>query len=394
MQSGTARSQPGDAQPSMSYFEWRPAGNAVTIRLSLAVIERLEAAIMDGFRSLPRRGAEVGGVLFGQAAMSDLATTVTIDDFEPVECEHRRGPSYVLSDADKRRLERTLRKGRPDRQVVGFYRSHTRLGLYLDQDDDSLAHNYFPGSSQVFLLVRPHATKSGVAGFFFWEEGTIHRQSTYLQFPFRRSELQAAAPASAPPASAPAPVPAAARRPALVWKRAIEAADALLARARRLRNVRWERLLAGLGVLLCLGAVEYLVLRAQFRSTASTPALRVERRGGYLDVRWNRDAPDSVRAERGLLEITDGSARQQLRLDAGQLRTGSVAYSPRTNDVSIRLELFGAAGTRSESLRVVDNTHRATPCPVVEQAQPPPPAQPRSSPPQRANRRAWQDDGL
>jgi hypothetical protein len=450
MRSGTARSREGDARPFPAYFEWRPASGAISIHLSFAVMDQLEADIMKGFCSVPKRGAEVGGILFGHAEISEFETVVHIDDFEPVECEYRRGPSYVLSDADKRRLERTLRKGRADRQVVGFYRSHTRPGLYLDQDDFGLIQSYFPGSSQVFLLVRPHASKTSTGGFFFWEEENLRRQATYLEFPFSRTEIlkqtaggnasadsdSAAAP---PPLEAPPPQPAAgvppgrgAVRPLVApssarWSAYAGSARAFFENTARtaalyVRRAGWRPWAAAAIALVGLALVEYPLLKLLARRTVAgdaegrPPALRIERNGSYLQVDWNRNSSAVAQAQRGVLEITDGTFRQELQLDARQLRTGSVAYSPATHDVSFRLELVGANGSLSESLRVVEGTGQ--PASRNAGAQPPvtrpdlglagPPAapvrtaathspRPRTAvrkPAHRTARSAWYDDGL
>ncbi len=464
MRSGTARSREGGAHTAPAYFEWKAAGGEISIHLSFRIIDQLETGVMKGFWSVPKRGAEVGGVLFGRARTSESGTVVYIDDFEAVECEHRRGPSYALSEADKRRLERTLRKGSVEHQVVGFYRSHTRLGLYLDQDDYALIQTYFPGSAQVFLLIRPHATEAAAAGFFFWEEGTIRRQATYLEFPFSRAALlkahqpeqpafEAAEEPPAPPATPAPPARVAAPRatpasrpasrpfPPLPPPRPPASSPARLPAARQtletawqwlrgsLRRVRWEPMAAGAIVLLCLGVIEYQLLKGSGRPApaapvATPPGLRVERSGPYLQVNWNRTAPAVLRAERGVLEITDGAHRKELRLDAGQVRTGSVAYAPLSGDVSFRLDLTGGGDTVSESLRVVENLDRphlqsaaaamrprvpvavvapprpaavtpvkpAPPPPIVQRAELPKTAAKRAPKPVR--RRAYFDDGL
>jgi hypothetical protein len=377
------------------------------------VIDQLEADVMKGFRSVPKRGAEVGGVLFGRVVASEDGTAVYVEDYEPVECEYRRGPSFVLSDADRRRLERTLRKGAAHRQIVGFYRSHTRLGLYLDQDDYALVQRYFPGPNQVFLLVRPNASKTSVGGFFVWEDGNIRRQSTYLEFPFSRAEIlkgrqgvkcEAAREAGAAAPAQPAPsAPAVPRRftPALA----------------RVRTVPWPRVGIAAAVLLCVGGLEYSILRRFAQPVPAvaeadySPALHIERNGQYLEVNWNRNAPSVVNAKHAVLDITDGARRRQLFLDPAQLRTGSVAYAPAGDDVSFRLEIVGAKTTIRESLRVVEGTARpaiqaAAPrspveprAPAVEKAQPPQlavRAQARmpAKHPGRVRRRGWFDEGL
>jgi hypothetical protein len=279
-----------------------------------------------------------------------------------------------------------------------MYRSHTRLGLYLDQDDQALIQNYFPGPNQVYLLVRPHASKTSVGGFFFWEEGTIHRQSTYLEFPFSRAEIlkrmegvkreeaqtEAAPAVHAPQSAAPMPVPPAPEpRPRLVleypdlaewgakWIAKLRASPF----AARMRTVKWRPVGIAALVLLGIAGLEYELVRFfSRRAPAPTeadyaPALRIERNGDYLQVNWNRNAPSILQAKRAVLEITDGGYSKALRLDPGQLRTGSVAYSPASDDVNFRLELVGANATVSESLRVVEGAGR----PAAAQAPAPAP---------------------
>lgn len=378
MRYGSAQAKGGDARPSPECYEWKPPGRAISVRVSLAVIDQLDAAVMKGFRSVPERGAEIGGVLFGHVAASEEEALVYVEGYEPVECEYRRGASYVLSQADRRRLERTLRKGSAARQVVGFYRSHTRLGLYLDQDDFSLIQSYFPGAHQVFLLMRPHAGKPTTAGLFFWEEGTIHRQSTYLEFPFNRAAivnagavaelrdrspaeltlpkppLEPSAPVVAPPEAGPGPVSVQPITP----RPATEPRPHPMVPYRH--KAGWGPVAVAACALLCVAAIEYQVLRFSARRPAATleaeysPALRVERSGNHLRVGWNQNAPSVLHAERATLRITDGAATRELRLDARQARTGSVLYRPFTKDVSFRLELVGAKTTVSESLRVVE----------------------------------------
>lgn len=419
MRHGSARSSGGDSPSSPGYYEWRYQGQPLSIQLSFAVIDRLEADIMKGFWAVPKRGAEIGGVLFGRAVSSEGETVVHIEDYEPVACEYRRGPSYVLSEVDRKRLERTLRKGTPERQIVGFYRSHTRLGLYLDQDDFSLLERYFPGPGQVFLLVRPHASKTSTGGFFFWEDGSIHRQAPYLEFPFSRAEIlktssehsddEVAVPKA--PQPAPAPPEPVLKEEAPHPPHVRPLAGALAA---PLRSVPWRPVgIAALALLVLTGA-EYQFMRFLDRRTPAVsnmdfaPAMRVERNGSYLKVNWNRNAPSVVQAEHGVLHITDGPYSKDLGLDVGQLRTGSIAYAPASDDVNFRLEVVGAKTTVSESLRVVEAVARpAAPAPEPQAPVKPsptkiavvrPPAAEKAqvpAPPKRpAARRAWYDDGL
>lgn len=191
-----ARAKPvsSHAQANASeYYDWRPPALSVNVRLSYGVIDRLLADVMNDFWAVPKRGAEVGGILLGRVAAgpdSDTLNQVVIEDYECVPCEHRRGPSYVLSEPDRKRLARALRRS-GGLSVVGYFRSHTRPGLYLDENDMAVVSSLFSAPSDIVLLIRPHATEPGVAGFFVWEQDDMRRHSPYLTFPFDTAALRA-----------------------------------------------------------------------------------------------------------------------------------------------------------------------------------------------------------
>ena len=193
------------------------------VRLHTQVITGLNLAIAAAHRAHPERGDEIGGLLLGRIENPTPARPIIhIERFDPIESEHRRGPSYDLSERDKRVLARKLawwnsHGQKENLRPVGFYRTHARRGLYLDNDDRALLENYFPELHTVVLLVRPEAAGS-VGGFFFWEDGDIHRESSYQEFPFDAVRLPlavepaaatpvAAAPAAAEPAPPPMPPP-------------------------------------------------------------------------------------------------------------------------------------------------------------------------------------------
>ena len=175
-----------------SYYSWTPDGKAVQVWLDFDVIDRMSAEVMRGFGSVPKRGAEVGGVLLGRVDKTGKLT-VHIHDFVIVPCDYRRGPSYQLTSADTQLFSDAVAKATQgsaaDLRPVGYFRSHTRDGMGLTEDDLQLFSNFFPDPTSVILLVRPFATKVSQAGFFFEENGQIRSDATYLTFPFRRREL-------------------------------------------------------------------------------------------------------------------------------------------------------------------------------------------------------------
>src|SRR5579863_4134699 len=184
-------------QDPAGYFVWEVPGQSVVVHLRLDVVDRLAAEVMRGFGSVPKRGAEVGGFLIG-TIRPGVPAIVRIDDFEPIACEYRRGPSYQFTDEDGAALEdgwQRLQPGvSPSAYAVGYFRSHTRDGFSLATEDLELLDRLFPGPAQVALLIKPYATKVSVGGFFVREHGEFP-EATPREFPLRRRELLGEEPA-------------------------------------------------------------------------------------------------------------------------------------------------------------------------------------------------------
>jgi hypothetical protein len=173
-----------------SYYQWQVPGKAVAVSLSLDVVERLGLAARESGESpLPRR-PEIGGFLLGTVKRTRGETTVQVDGFEPVECEHAFGPSYFLSGADQQRLAAQRRGRKPaGTSIVGFFRSSTRKEFALTIEDLDLMATYFSKPSMVMLLV--HSAPGGAlkGGFFLWEQRAIRTMTPYLPFPFDAAAL-------------------------------------------------------------------------------------------------------------------------------------------------------------------------------------------------------------
>src|ERR1051326_6374542 len=86
------------------------------IEYSRAVLDEIRLAAVDAYFSLPRGGAEIGGILFGKHD----ASGVKIEAFRPMECEHAMGPTFVLSDKDKSRLKAQLEEAPRDPGMHGL----------------------------------------------------------------------------------------------------------------------------------------------------------------------------------------------------------------------------------------------------------------------------------
>lgn len=173
---------------SSAAFVWEDPGDSIMIQLGLEVVQRLRAKLSQG-PGAGKRAMEIGGLLLGRLLPG--GRTVLIEDLEVVPCEHLRGASYTLSPRNRKSLGARIARHRGARQVVGYFRSHTRPGLYLDQDDLAVISTCFPEPSKVFLVVKPSTDGAPEGGFFFWEDGDINRKTPYRRFPFDREALLA-----------------------------------------------------------------------------------------------------------------------------------------------------------------------------------------------------------
>src|SRR5258706_995842 len=179
------------SQPPPGDYMWAPPGKPVSVHIDLDVVDRIAAEAMRGFGAVPKRGAEVGGLLLGTIEPGEPAI-VRIEDYQPIQCGYRRGPSYLFTAEDRAAFEDACESWMPDASrpsyAVGYFRSHTREGLALAPEDLELMDRHFPAPENVALLIKPFATKVSVGGFFVREDGAFPA-ATPLEFPFRRREL-------------------------------------------------------------------------------------------------------------------------------------------------------------------------------------------------------------
>jgi len=371
------------ARATAAYI-WEDPGASITIELGLDVLKRLGSAIQQGM-GVGLRGREIGGLLLGRFA-ADNSRAVRIDDFELVPCQHWRGESYTLAPKERQALGKRVERHHPG-QVVGFFRSHTRPGLYLDEDDFAVVSNYFAEESQVVLLVRPATGEPATAGFFFWEDGELNRRAPYRQFPFDANGL---AVGDLPVANETAIEPA--RLPEKPQKVAAWNAPPGLPRPWASR-IPWLAVPVLAASFLVVGLIVSETRGKQASppgSAAARPApglaLEVEQTGGSLRVRWDPNAPAIRTADLGLLRITDGTRNLRRELDPQELAGGSTIYSPVTGNVKFELQVFALTEKTGRSVQeavppapAVDS-RPATNVAVAPEAPPPQPGGPKPSP--------------
>lgn len=325
-------------------FVWSVEGHAIRITCPVSVLESIREAAWEGLQKVPRRGLEVGGVLFGTRAGDEIR----IAAWRPIPCEHARGPGFELSAKDEAELRQLLEAAGSDAgleglETVGWFHSHTRDGVTLTKADLDLYNRFFPAPWQIALVVRPHAYEPARAGFFFREpSGAIQSASSYKEFILeaRRRRLPAGfdagrvggesapeprssrrlglAPAPPPARSVPEPVP--------------EAPGA--------EPARWRGRIGALGLAALAAAGLFLGLPLLDNPAGSEAlALVVRDAGDDLLLEWNRACPLFQKASSAVLVIEDGGRRHELLLAAQELETGSLTYVRQSGDVVFRLTL-------------------------------------------------------
>ena len=177
--------------PDSRYYLWNPPGSPAAVELSLQVIDKLTALLRQTtifVEPTPaHRPLETGGILLGRRLESGA---VAVDDLEEVPSEHRKGASFALTALDRTHLAQQLNKlAKRGRTVVGYFRTHTRQGMYLDHYDEAVIRQYFSDPWQVVLLAKPEPGEVPSGGFFFWEEGQMDLRQTCLPFPLDRWTL-------------------------------------------------------------------------------------------------------------------------------------------------------------------------------------------------------------
>lgn len=335
------------------WLSWEVPGKPVSVRLSRDVAGRLRMAVWEGFKALPRRGLETGGLLIGTTREMGDRIVVEVDDFEPVETEHASGPSYVLSDAELRLLEARIAASEDPESpsIVGFYRSHTRSNFAITAEDASLFSRYFPAASHVFLLIKANDDGRPTGGFVIREGGKVVSDSPYAEFPLpltsvvstpRETRVPALHTSEAPPRVAPTIPPPAPARAAWVVRRPV-----------------WLAIAAA--VALCVALFVGIRKRSPgpiVPKPGPSLALNVTIAGNSLRLSWDRQS--SSHAGNAVLWIKDGQEEQRFELDSKQLGEGSVTYWPRNSDVNFRFELHSPGANVTESVRAIGGPSRAS----------------------------------
>jgi len=370
---------------------WNVPQCPFSIEYAPRALDDIRLAVMDAFFSLPRGGAEIGGILLGEFTGGRL----TISDYVALDCEHAFGPSFTLSPHDEARLQELLTAARAGALApVGWYHSHTRSEIFLSEPDLKIHSQFFPEPWQVALVLKPHTFQPMRAGFFFREAGgNIQADATYREFtldplPVRAvpsgdlpvpeqpvalnghdperptvtietsaisatsvpdTPAIAASAAAVAPAMDPEPEPPATEPEVAVPAFAAAQAEPRSAGLRRfvvVFAVTVGAAVIGFGTRqFWLPRVQPILHSAPAPAAAPAPAfasigLSTIDVDGQLQIHWDRYAAAVRQATAGRLTIADGAAApREFPLDPAVLQTGNFTYARQGESVNVTLTL-------------------------------------------------------
>jgi hypothetical protein len=161
-----------------------------TVLLAIDAVESLARCLHDGHAN---PAVELGGILFGNILDDNR---VEITDFELLTSSHRRGIPYDLSPTERNRIQRYVRGfgRRSGVRPLGYFRTHLRPGLFLDQSDLALMAATFPAPTGIALAIRAGRRNGAEAGIFFWKDGEMDRRKPERMFPFDAEALRVQGP--------------------------------------------------------------------------------------------------------------------------------------------------------------------------------------------------------
>jgi proteasome lid subunit RPN8/RPN11 len=301
-------------------------------------MEELRFAAVDGFHRLVHGGVEIGGVLFGVRDPDGLKILA----HRELACEYVFGPSFTLSENDRRTLEELLASPGSDSQLsgmqpVGWYQSHTRSEILLSEEELQFYQRYFPEIWQIALVLRPHRFDPVRAGFFHREpDGSVQAAASRLEFyiePAAVKPVQRLPEDRAPEERQPRP-PAVPAEPHQEPEPPTSPAPPAVSRNSR-RRLAWS----AAAIAAALAAVLLWNVRSRPHADLSLRVLDV---GGQLRINWNHSSRVIQDGQSGAIEIVDGLSKVYNELSQEDLRSGSVTYLRTTGNVQVSLAVRGA----------------------------------------------------
>lgn len=331
---------------------WSIDSRNFAVHIPPELLRRIAAEAWIGFKRVPRRGLEIGGILLGRSDRQNQLTRFWVDGFELLDSEHRSGPSYILSESDLATLDAMLARHAPS--CIGVFRSHTRAEQPILQPSDAkLWERSCPQGDALFLVLVP---VKGVGSLFARANGTVKCVHEFA-LTSMAARIESPQPAMAGPE-----VPKLAEQeerdhapenfhppPSDSYLKVSEEPQPQQYSRRLfgydLKSSIW--VIAGMLIPLVLALAASMISPSMNRSAARKEnplprflPLAVDQSGSLVTVHWDPRSPAIQGAERAILHIEDGDYQTDRHLAQRDLQDGAFTYQPRSSGVLFQIELY------------------------------------------------------
>jgi len=171
----TARMPVAHARRWCSPFEGKGLQPVVSVFITQSAYSRV------CIHSASESDLEVGGVLVGKRyADADSAEQFVVVKTALPARYTRQGSVYLTFTQDSLvDLHTEIEEHFQGRNIVGWYHTHPRMGVFLSHYDTWLHHHFFPETWQVALVIDPH---TAIGGFFIRQANGELDPSRYFGF--------------------------------------------------------------------------------------------------------------------------------------------------------------------------------------------------------------------
>jgi proteasome lid subunit RPN8/RPN11 len=106
---------------------------------------------------------EVGGWLLGKWRMDRKSGEqfIVIETVLPAQHTQHGSAFLTFTQESQVALHNLLQEDYPDKELVGWFHTHPRMGVFLSAYDTWLHHNFFPEMWQVALVIEPYSNRGG-----------------------------------------------------------------------------------------------------------------------------------------------------------------------------------------------------------------------------------------
>lgn len=318
---------PKSAKPPVTedlplYIRWSPEEADYGVELRLDLVSTIAAQVKVSRQS----GTELGGFLIGNI-LTTPAPTLRIEDVEMVSTGLDDSTVFLPEPSSFRSLQDSGDGAKQETGVIGFFRTHVRMGpMRPSLGDRSILAQDLQSGPYLVLLIR--AQIPNLAAFFIANDGQLPDEPSVREFSFDENEFKALPEVSH-----------------------AEATDLLVAKEPRTSSKLGIYIRIAALLLIAVGACALMWSFARqpnvprwFGSGSQLHLALAPENNRVLKISWSGKASELNQASGATLVIREGTALSEVQLGTDDLRLGTVEYQSNAGRVHVRLTVNNSNG--------------------------------------------------